>query len=113
MNLQNEILNRYLKTKKKMTLKLMAEDTGIQFTRCFRILNGSRMKLEEYEILKLKIYKDLGLTNSLESLALECSKKLNSNCLQEIENLMIRKLKIQRLKNKDNQPQEEKLKLLA
>ena len=49
MSLQHEVLERYLEVYRKPTLKFISENTGIQITRVFRLLNGSEMKLHEYQ----------------------------------------------------------------
>lgn len=53
MEKQNEIIELYFKTiKGKDTYREISEDTGIQITRIFRILNGSKMKICELEIFE-------------------------------------------------------------
>ena len=48
---QKEILEKYKALYGKQTLKKMSEQTGIQLTRMFRLLNGAEMKISEYEVL--------------------------------------------------------------
>lgn len=93
MELQKQILEQYLHLNPKFTLKKISDDTGIQMTRCFRILNGSKMKLEEYEIFDSKIKEKLGFKKTLEELARECQLKLSKSSLIEIEKLMKNKMK--------------------
>ena len=47
--LQRNIINVYMEKMCNPTLKKISEDTDIQITRVFRILNGSEMKLSEFE----------------------------------------------------------------
>ncbi|MFN8370753.1 MAG: hypothetical protein U0T83_09050 [Bacteriovoracaceae bacterium] len=58
--MQTEIIKKFKECYAGFTLKSMAEITGIQVTRLFRIINGAEMKLVEYRkfqvaILKMKI----------------------------------------------------------
>ncbi len=49
MSLQARILFQYRQLFPRQTLRETAKLTGIQLTRVFRLMNGSAMKLEEYE----------------------------------------------------------------
>ncbi len=101
-NTQKEILNRYLQLSNNPTLKEMSYETGIQITRMFRILNGSTMKLAEYEIIKELIEKKSGFTRSLCTLADECLKKLSLDAIQDVELYLQRKLNLWNLKQITN-----------
>ena len=46
---QETILKNFRETFPSKTLKTISEETGIQMTRVFRIMNGSEMKIGEYE----------------------------------------------------------------
>ncbi len=98
MNLQKTILGQYILLKSGPTLKEISIDTGIQITRVFRLFNGALMSLSEYQIFQQKIKEDMGLTNSLESIAFDCSLKLNSDAIKEIEVYLSRKLQMWKLK---------------
>jgi hypothetical protein len=98
MNLQKTILKQYMLLNQEPTLKRIATDTGIQQTRVFRLLNGSLMKLSEYEIFHKKVQEKMGLTNGLESLAQECFKNLKTESIKEIETFMHRKMAIWNIK---------------
>jgi hypothetical protein len=50
MSLQKSIIKQYKEIYPKDKLKDISAKTGIQITRIFRILNGSEMKLKEYEV---------------------------------------------------------------
>ena len=50
MSLQNNILKSYRTHYPQDTLREISQRTGIQLTRIFRLLNGSSMKLSEYEL---------------------------------------------------------------
>ena len=47
--LQKIVINSYMEINRGSTLKEISSDTGIQLTRVFRLLNGSEMKISEYE----------------------------------------------------------------
>ena len=63
MNYQESILKRYKETFPKHTLKNISEETGIQMTRVFRLLNGAEMKLKEYEEFE-RILRESSLSKS-------------------------------------------------
>ena len=98
MNLQKTILGQYILLKGRPTLKEISTDTGIQITRVFRIFNGATMSLSEYQIFRQKVKEDMGLINLLESIAFDCSLKLNPGAIKEIEIYLSRKLEIWKLK---------------
>lgn len=50
--LQQTILKKYFELHGKQPIRKLAKDTGIQSTRVFRIMNGSEMKIGEYEKFK-------------------------------------------------------------
>jgi hypothetical protein len=52
MSLQKSIIKQYKEIYPKDKLKDISHKTGIQITRIFRILNGSEMKLREYEVFE-------------------------------------------------------------
>ena len=52
MNLQETVLTKFKAAYPGLSLKEVAELTGIQVTRVFRIFNGSEMKLKEFEVLE-------------------------------------------------------------
>ncbi len=55
MNLQESILKSYKDSFGHQTLAAMSTHTGLNISRLFRILNGAKMRLEEYEVFKTKI----------------------------------------------------------
>ncbi len=80
------------------TLKKISADTGIQLTRVFRLFNGSTMKLSEFQIFQQKVKEQMGLTDTLEAIAFECSMKLNPQAIKEIEIYLNRKMALWNLK---------------
>lgn len=98
MELQKKVLEQYYKLTNKPTFKEISEDTGIQITRVFRLFNGAPMKLGEYEIFNKKVKDLTGMTSNLEEMAFECSIKLGSDAVKELEVYLMRKLQIWKLK---------------
>ena len=92
MDLQKTILNQYMLLNGKPTLKKISEETGIQLTRVFRILNGSTMKLSEYQIFNRLVKEKMGLTDGLEAMAFECSLKLSPEAILDLEVFLKRKI---------------------
>ena len=97
MELQKTILNQYMLLNNKPTLKRISEDTGIQLTRIFRLLNGSTMKLKEFEVFNKKVKEKMGLTDGLEAIALECSLKLSADAILDLEIFLKRKIALWKL----------------
>ncbi|MBY0414928.1 MAG: hypothetical protein K2Q18_12225 [Bdellovibrionales bacterium] len=97
MDLQMTILNQYMLLNSKPTLKKISEDTGIQLTRIFRLFNGSKMKLSEYQIFKQKVKEKMGLTESLEEIAFECSMRLSPEAIKDLELFLKRKIETWKL----------------
>lgn len=97
MDLQKTILNQYMLLNGKPTLKKISEDTGIQLTRVFRILNGSTMKLSEYQVFNRRVKEKMGLTEGLEAIAFECSLKLSADAIKDLEVFLKRKIETWKL----------------
>lgn len=104
MDLQKTILKQYTLLNDKPTLKKISEDTGIQLTRVFRLFNGSTMKLSEYQIFNKKVKEKMGLTDSLEAVAFECSLKLSPAAIKDLEVLLKRKIEVWTLAQIQKQP---------
>ena len=92
MELQKTILSQYMLLNQRPTFKKIAADTGLQLTRVFRLFNGASMKLSEYQIFQHKVKEKMGLTDTLEEIAFECSLKFNPEAIIEIEKSLKRKL---------------------
>ncbi len=97
MDAQATILNQYMLLNGKPTLKRISEDTGIQLTRVFRLFNGSKMKLSEYQIFSKKVKERMGLSESLEAIAFECSQRLSPEAIKELELYLKRKIETWKL----------------
>lgn len=98
MQLQKIILGQYVLLNDEPTLKRISADTGIQITRVFRLFNGATMKLSEYQIFQNKVKEKMGLTNTLEAIAFDCSLKLSPEAIKDIEVYINRKMDIWKLK---------------
>lgn len=98
MELQKIVLGQYMVLNNNPTLKTIAADTGIQFSRVFRIFNGSSMKLSEYQIFQQRVKEKMGLTDTLEAIAFDCSLKLSPAAIKEIEIYLNRKIQIWKMK---------------
>ncbi len=60
MNLQDSILKSYRELFGKRTLLSISKHTGLNISRLFRIFNGAKMRLDEYEIFKRCILESRG-----------------------------------------------------
>jgi hypothetical protein len=58
---QKRILARYKHAAGSFTLRQMSSDLGIQFSRLFRLFQGSEMKWHEYLMIKKKIEEHEGM----------------------------------------------------
>lgn len=99
MELQKTILNQYMLLNQGPTLRKIAADTNIQITRVFRLFNGSTMKLSEYQIFQQKVKEKMGLTDTLEEVAFDCSLKLSPEAIKDIEIFIKRKIEVWKIKH--------------
>lgn len=109
MELQKKILGQYFILNEEPTFKAIAEDTGIQVTRVFRLYNGSTMKLSEFQIFQKKVKELMGLTHALEELARECSINLSPVMVKELEVFLSRKMQVWNLNQANNKQVENEL----
>jgi hypothetical protein len=86
---QDEILWQFKSNYGHLTLREMSCLTGIQLTRLFRIFNGSKMRLEEYALLRKTLPEK---ESELLSLASRCLNSLSAAGICELEQLLQRKL---------------------
>lgn len=68
MSLQKRTLNEFRLAFPNKSLRETSELTGIQLTRIFRLLNGSPMKVDEYEKFKAAIAQSFRASTPLKSL---------------------------------------------
>ncbi len=101
-NLQNEILDQYMSINQNPTLKAVSLDTGIQLTRVFRLLNGSKMRLEEFEVFEKRVKAKLSEENHLVELAQRCFYTLSKFEIEELAELMKRRVELYQLRKKRN-----------
>ena len=102
MSDQKTILKQYMELNCNPTLKVISEETGIQITRVFRLLNGSKMRLEEFKVFEDAVMKKMGMDNSLVTLAQESISKFSFKGMTEMETQFNRKLKLWGLKQVDD-----------
>ncbi len=102
MDLQKEILERFMAKHKKPTLKFISQKTGIQMTRVFRILNGATMSVPEYEIFYQLVYQNHAYVDDFIELASLCQRSLKASAVAEIADLMKKKLWLVELNKVEN-----------
>lgn len=89
MTLQERTLRQYMDLRRNPTLKAIADETGIELTRIFRIMNGTKMRLDEWEIFHSIIVES---DNELEKLTRDCLRELSIEQLGEVRAVMQKKL---------------------
>ncbi len=98
MNKQKQIINEYQALYPHHTLRKMSEQTGIQMTRIFRVINGQEMKLSEYEAFRkainIKVYRN---DNDFFELLQESLELLSAESLNEIKLTLMQKLSMKKL----------------
>lgn len=97
MNQQKKILETYIEEFNRPTLREIAEQTGIQITRIFRIMNGSSMKYSEYLIFRELIEKKKGLNSELIQIVEDATLSLSADAIEKIHNMLERKIRLIRL----------------
>ncbi len=101
MGLQNAVLNEFYEIYNQPSYREIANITGIQFTRVFRLYNGNAMKVQEYEVFKKKIESKNGKSlENWESLIHDSLTILSRDFLQELESILKRKIRVAQLQNK-------------
>lgn len=98
MSLQRNVIETYLNLYNNPSLKEISKETGIQFTRVFRILNGMEMRITEYETFKDLIGKKIREKEALTALAEECLKKLRPSGIADLERVLGRRLQLWEIK---------------
>ena len=96
MNLQQAVLNRYQTVFPDDSLRMISSKTQIQLTRVFRLMNGSEMKLREYEAFNNVIINEgkSTETDSYLNLSRKCLSKLPESKLKQLERQMLYALKL-------------------
>ena len=105
--MQESILSLYLKSRGHPSLRKIAEETGIQLTRVFRLMNGYEMKLSEY----LKFSSCLRKTgddtfDQFLQVAQTCVAELSPNCIEELKGQLERLIKLKILMRQIDRPSE-------
>lgn len=89
MTLQQRTLRQYMQLRNQPALREISTETGIQQTRVFRLLNGSRMRLDEWEIFNTIVS---NADSDLEKLARDCLNELSIDQLSSLQTMMKQKL---------------------
>ena len=98
MSLQKKVTDFYLRLNNYPTLRFISQDTGMQLTRTFRVLNGEPMRVSEYEIFRNKIRERMGKEGLAHFFTEETWMDFNSSELKEINYLVQKKIKIKKIK---------------
>ena len=98
MTVRNRLLALYFSLAQRTTLRAMAQETGLQVSRIFRIMKQDNLKVDEWKRFSALICKKLGLEKDLIALAEECLSELARDDLQRILNFMERTLFYARIK---------------
>lgn len=94
MSLQKKVFERYYAAVSNLTYKQISNETGIQITRVFRILNGSKMRLDEFQAVEQAIARHTQSSDTFEfmELARSCTEILSEDALNDLKNLLYRKV---------------------
>ena len=88
MAVRNSLFNLYFSLTDHPTLRFMAQETGLEATRIYRIKQQNNLKVEEWKKLSSIICAKLGLEQDLLALAEECLRKLEADDLQHLLSFM-------------------------
>ena len=91
--LQQDILRKFIKVFNNPPLREMARLTGITLTRSFRLMNGYKMKLEEYQTILKCIQNKIG-SLQISSLATNCEERLGAKAIEEMHRNLSRRLRL-------------------
>jgi hypothetical protein len=92
MNPNEDLLKRFNAEYGKLTYREMAEITGLNVSRLFRLQNGSAMKVSEMVVFKKLIGQKAYSENSLREIFEMCLEKMNLKTQRELELMLLRKL---------------------
>lgn len=96
---QSSLLQRYFELNNQPSFREIAQDTGIQQTRVFRIFNGQELKLNEYLIFKRRVDELSGMGGDFWDIAQELQKSLSSTKLKLVMRKLQREIQYSRLSN--------------
>lgn len=82
---QEKLLAQYKNLMGHMTYKQISADTGIQFTRVFRLFNGAEMKHSEYELFKAKIIQMGQARSEFQALLETCVTELSDSDVLKVQ----------------------------
>lgn len=105
MKLQEKILREFQQAFPGETLRNISHLTGIQLTRVFRLMNGSAMKLDEYEAFLAAIESQLpaaALQQGFDGAVHQARRELPKRELQRITDFIEHRLRWNELTAKDS-----------
>ena len=82
------IFDLYFALAGRPTLRMMAQETGLQTSRIFRIMKRQNLKAHEWKMFAALVCTKLGLEKDLITLTEECLRKLEPDDLQRILHFM-------------------------
>ena len=88
MAARNPLFELYFSLAQRPSLRFMAQETGLQVSRIFRIMKRDNLKVAEWKKFSALICAKLGLEKDILALAEECLNKLDAFDLQRIQNFM-------------------------
>lgn len=101
MQVQKELIESYLKKTSYPGLKEIAAQTGLNISRVFRILNGAKLKLDEYLIFKNLVDDKISDKSEEEFVAL-LKRLTQKEAKDEIFNFIERSIRKENLKTSQN-----------
>jgi len=102
MKEQKEILQRFMRLFNQPTLQEISNQTGIQITRVFRIMNFAPMKFSEYLIFKNLIDSKICPGDSFEATLDKSLNELSLDTIGDIKQQIERKLLLKKLLTKND-----------
>ncbi|OFZ22540.1 MAG: hypothetical protein A2202_03010 [Bdellovibrionales bacterium RIFOXYA1_FULL_36_14] len=102
MKEQKEILQKFMRLFNQPTLQEISNQTGIQITRVFRIMNFAPMKFSEYLIFKNLIDSKICPEDSIGSTLDRSLGELSLDTIGDIKQQIERKLLLKKLLTKDD-----------
>ncbi|MBL6990297.1 MAG: hypothetical protein ISR65_10985 [Bacteriovoracaceae bacterium] len=106
--MQQKTIDLYLKLYDYPTFKTIAQDTGIQVTRIFRLVKGSEMKLSEYIVFQKLIKQKQRQHTMLIDFAQQCLDKLSKPAVKQLEDYIQRRLDLWELSKQPQDPKDPK-----
>lgn len=94
MNPNEDLLKRFNAEYGKLTYREMADITGLNISRLFRLQNGAAMKVSEMLTFKKLIGQKAYSENSLREIFEMCLEKMSFKAQRDLELMLLRKLSL-------------------